>query len=50
MADYKLDKKTHKWIEEERGKGNSKDYQPWLKVRDLSSKGRSHLVMGHLTG
>ncbi|MGO2263490.1 TnsA endonuclease N-terminal domain-containing protein [Halomonas sp.] len=50
MANYKLDKKTEKWIKEERGKGSGKDYRPWLTVRDLSSKGRSHRVMGHLTG
>ncbi|MGO2131639.1 MAG: hypothetical protein ACTH3D_01910 [Halomonas sp.] len=50
MADYKLDKKTHKWIKEERGKGSGKDYHPWLTVRDLSSKGCSHRVMDHLTG
>lgn len=50
MANYKLDKKTQKWIKEERGKGSGKDYHPWLTVRDLSSKGRSHRVMGHLTG
>lgn len=50
MANYKLDKKTEKWIKEERGKGRGKDYQPWLTVRDLSSRGRSHRVLGHLTG
>ncbi|MGP9630576.1 hypothetical protein ACT3TA_14245 [Halomonas sp. AOP42-C1-46] len=42
MADYKLDNRTQKWIKEQRGKGNGKDYHPWLTVRDLSSKGRSH--------
>ncbi|HCL38545.1 MULTISPECIES: TnsA endonuclease N-terminal domain-containing protein [Marinobacter] len=50
MANYKIDKKTEKWIKEERGKGRGKDYQPWLTVRDLPSSGRSHRVMGHLTG
>lgn len=50
MANYKLDKKTEKWIKENRGKGNGKDYHPWLTVRDLPSEGRSHRVMGHLTG
>lgn len=50
MASCKLDKKTEKWIKEERGKGSGSDYRPWLTVRDLSSKGRSHRVMGHLTG
>ncbi|MCZ4285407.1 MULTISPECIES: TnsA endonuclease N-terminal domain-containing protein [Marinobacter] len=50
MASYKLDKKTEKWIKEGRGKGSGEDYLPWLTVRDLSSKGRSHRVIGHLTG
>ncbi|MBQ0833833.1 TnsA endonuclease N-terminal domain-containing protein [Marinobacter sp.] len=50
MANYKLDKKAEKWIKEERGRGRGKDYRPWLTVRDLSSRGRSHRVMGHLTG
>ncbi|WP_085919203.1 TnsA endonuclease N-terminal domain-containing protein [Halomonas sp. CSM-2] len=50
MADYKLDNRTQKWIKEQRGKGSGKDYHPWLTVRDLSSKGRSHRVIGHLTG
>ena len=27
MANYKVDKKTEKWIKEERGKGSSKDFQ-----------------------
>lgn len=51
MANYKLDKKAEKWIKEGRGRGSGsgKDYRPWLTVRDLSSKGRSHRVMGHLT-
>lgn len=50
MAAYKLDKKTEKWIKEGRGKGSGEHYLPWLTVRDLPSKGRSHRVMGHLTG
>lgn len=50
MASYKLDKKTEKWIKEGRGKGSGEYYLPWLTVRDLPSKGRSHRVMGHLTG
>ncbi|MFO7529006.1 MAG: TnsA endonuclease N-terminal domain-containing protein [Marinobacter sp.] len=50
MASYKLDKKTEKWINEGRGKGRGEHYLPWLTVRDLPSKGRSHRVMGLLTG
>jgi len=49
MTDYKLEKRVQKWIKEGRGSGNGKDYHPWLTVRDLSSRGRSHRVMGHLT-
>ncbi|WP_228706058.1 MULTISPECIES: hypothetical protein [unclassified Marinobacter] len=49
MTDYKLEKRVQKWIKEGSGSGNGKDYHPWLTVRDLSSRGRSHRVMGHLT-
>ncbi len=49
MTDYKLEKRVQKWIKEGRGSGSGKDYHPWLTVRDLSSRGRSHRVMGHLT-
>lgn len=49
MTDSKLDNRARKWIKEGRGKGHGQDYQPWLTVRDLPSRGRSHRVMGHLT-
>lgn len=49
MTDYKLDRRACKWIKEGRGKGSGKNYLPWLTVGDLSSQGRSHRVIGHLT-
>jgi hypothetical protein len=39
--------KIRKWIKEGRGDGRSRDYKPWLTVRDLPSQGRSHRVYGH---
>ena len=38
-----------RWIKEGRGQGNLKDYKPWITIRDVSSKGRSHRVFGHTT-
>jgi hypothetical protein len=38
-----------RWLKEGRGQGRGKDYKPWLTVRDVASKGRSHRVFGHLT-
>jgi len=49
MADCKLDQRTQKWLREGRGSGSGQGYHPWLTVRDLSSRGRSHRVWGHLT-
>lgn len=37
------------WIKEGRGQGYLKDYKPWITIRDISSKGRSHRVFGHTT-
>lgn len=39
-----------RYIKEGRGKGEGKDYKPWLTVRDVSSKGRSARVPGWKTG
>ena len=39
--------KIKKWIKEGRGSGRGADYSPWLRVRDIASKGRSHRVFGH---
>ncbi len=41
------DAKIKKWIKEGRGKGHGPDYKPWMNVRDIASKGRSHRVFGH---
>jgi hypothetical protein len=47
------DKHTHadlkfaRWIKDGRGPGRGSDYKPWLTVRDVPSKGRSHRVFGH---
>lgn len=38
-----------RWIKEGRGQGYLKDYKPWLTIRDVNSKGRSHRVFGHTT-
>lgn len=37
-------------IKEGRGAGFGRDYQPWLTVRDVSSRGRSSRPLGHTTG
>ncbi|WP_320173993.1 hypothetical protein [Maridesulfovibrio sp.] len=39
--------KPKKWIKEGRGSGHGADYSPWLRVRDIASKGRSLRVFGH---
>ncbi|MBL4900998.1 MAG: heteromeric transposase endonuclease subunit TnsA [Colwellia sp.] len=41
--------KNQKWIKDGRGSGTGRDYLPWLTVRDLASKGRSHRIFGHKT-
>ena len=38
-----------KWIKDGRGQGELSSYKPWLTVRDLASRGRSHRVYGHKT-
>jgi TnsA endonuclease N terminal len=37
-------------LREGRGKGNGKDYKPWITVNDLSSKGLSVRIRGNKTG
>ncbi|WP_196159505.1 TnsA endonuclease C-terminal domain-containing protein [Reinekea sp. G2M2-21] len=41
--------KNQSWIKEGRGRGAGAEYKPWLTIRDVPSKGRSHRVFGHLT-
>jgi hypothetical protein len=40
----------HRWIKEGRGRGEGKDYVPWLTIHDLASKGISSRVPGMTTG
>lgn len=35
-----------RWQKEGRGNGTGSSYKPWLTIRDVSSKGRSHRVFG----
>jgi TnsA endonuclease C terminal/TnsA endonuclease N terminal len=39
-----------RYLKEGRGHGEGKDYQPWLTVRDVSSRGRSSREAGWKTG
>lgn len=39
--------KIKRWIKEGRGSGRGTNYSPWLRVRDIASKGRSHRVFGY---
>ncbi|XPV76678.1 MAG: TnsA endonuclease N-terminal domain-containing protein [Desulfovibrio sp.] len=41
--------KIKKWIKEGRGQDHGPNYKPWLTVRDIPSKGRSHRVFGYHT-
>jgi len=41
--------KNSKWIKEGRGSGRGADYLPWITVRDLGSRGRSHRIFGYTT-
>ncbi len=38
--------KIDKWVKEGRGTGIGADYQPWLKIQDVSSSGRSTRLKG----
>ena len=42
--------KIARFRKEGRGKGFDADYKPWLTVRDVPSRGRSHRVVGAVTG
>nr|WP_231495230.1 hypothetical protein [Oceanobacillus picturae] len=42
MSKRKRTSKIDKWIKEGRGTGSGTDYQPWLKIQDVSSLGRCH--------
>ncbi|WP_210130635.1 TnsA endonuclease N-terminal domain-containing protein [Staphylococcus sp. GDK8D82P] len=50
MAKRKRTSKIDKWIKEGRGTGSGADYQPWLKIQDVSSLGRSTRLKGIKTG
>ncbi|BAU29725.1 TnsA endonuclease-like protein [Aneurinibacillus soli] len=39
-----------RYIKEGRGQGTGKDYVPWTKIHDFSSKGRATRIMGIKTG
>ncbi|SMF34577.1 TnsA endonuclease C-terminal domain-containing protein [Desulfovibrio gilichinskyi] len=42
----KIELKFQRWIKEGRGTGHGHEYIPWIKVRDISSRGRSHRIYG----
>ncbi|PQZ52971.1 transposase [Bacillus sp. MYb209] len=46
MSKRKRTSKIDKWIKEGRGTGSGADYQPWLKIQDVSSIGRSTRLKG----
>ncbi|WP_245630371.1 transposase [Amphibacillus sediminis] len=46
MSKRKRTPKVDKWIKEDRGTGSGADYQPWFKVQDVSSLGRSMRLIG----
>lgn len=53
MAKHRYDideKRIAKWWAEGRGGGRGEDYRPWLRVQDLSSRGRSSRMPGRITG
>lgn len=53
MAKHKYDisaDRISKWWSEGRGSGRGKDYRPWLRIQDLSSRGRSSRMPGKTTG
>lgn len=48
---YDIDEaRIAKWLKEGRGKGRGLTYKPWLRVQDLSSRGRSSRIPGTTTG
>lgn len=53
MAKHRYDisaDRIAKWWSEGRGSGRGKDYIPWLRIQDLSSRGRSSRMPGKTTG
>ncbi|GBF12606.1 heteromeric transposase endonuclease subunit TnsA [Tepidibacillus sp. HK-1] len=42
--------KKERLLKEGRGQGTGKDYKPWMKISDYSSKGRATRIMGIKTG
>ncbi|MGP4074020.1 TnsA endonuclease N-terminal domain-containing protein [Piscibacillus sp. B03] len=50
MSKRKRTSKVDKWIKEGRGTGVGLDYQPWIKIQDVSSLGRSTRLKGIKTG
>ncbi|MBD1382445.1 TnsA endonuclease N-terminal domain-containing protein [Metabacillus arenae] len=50
MSKRKRTSNIEKWIKEGRGAGIGADYQPWLKIQDVSSLGRSTRLKGIKTG
>jgi hypothetical protein len=50
MSKRKRTSNIEKWIKEGRGTGIGADYQPWLKIQDVSSVGRSTRLKGIKTG
>lgn len=48
---YLIDeKRAARFVKEGRGKGEGADYKPWLTIRDVPSRGRSHRLLGISTG
>ncbi len=41
MSKRKRISEIEQWIKQGRGTGIGVDYKPWLKIQDVSSKGRS---------
>lgn len=42
--------KIARFHEEARGRGVGADYKPWFTIRDVPSRGRSHRILGAVTG
>jgi hypothetical protein len=48
---YLIDqKRADRFVKEGRGQGEGADYTPWLTIRDVPSRGRSHRLLGISTG
>jgi hypothetical protein len=53
MAKHRYDideSRIAKWLAEGRGEGRGEAYKPWLRVQDLSSRGRSSRMPGRKSG